>query len=77
MAVAPERRRLVVIRGVPSEADAHAPCPPPVAEVTLGRVLRIAGLLIVLSPVVLGGAAVAGWIAWQIALWLYGVGVGA
>jgi hypothetical protein len=77
--VAPERRpRLVVIRGgVPSEADGHAPCPPPdgSTEVSLGRVLRIAGLIIVLSPVVLAGAYLVGWIAWQIAVFTYGLTV--
>lgn len=44
---------------------------PPAAEVTLWRVLRIAGLLLALGPVVLAGLGLAAWIVWQIALWAF------
>lgn len=46
-------------------------------DVSLGRVLRIAGLLTILAPVILAGAIVIGWVAWQIAIWIYALGAGA
>lgn len=59
-----------------SAAAVPEPATGPSAEVTLGRVLRVAGLLVVLAPVALAGVAVVAWTVVVVGAWLVGIVAG-
>jgi hypothetical protein len=60
MAVPAKRRHLVLVRA-----------PEPVPDVSFWRMLRIAGLIVLLGPVVLAGLGLAIWIVYQVAAFAF------